>query len=189
MNRTCITTRSNSLTGRLCSSPGCARGSTQSYCNCRPRRARETQRARTALRSSRERSQGGVRWRDRRRRAGQVEPPGQPILCIRRTPGAGAMTTRRITVVATILAFALQAAQAQSPLHIARQGSLEAGGRVIDCPTNDGSDPLSKRFPPGHVVVDNVYATYEYPVEQRSPYPILFNSGGAHTARVSDTTP
>jgi pimeloyl-ACP methyl ester carboxylesterase len=99
------------------------------------------------------------------------------------------MTTRRITIVATTLAFALQAAQAQSPLHIARQGSLEAGGRVIDCPTNDGGDPNSKRFPPGHVVVDNVYATYQYPVEQRSPYPILFNSGGGHTARVYDTTP
>jgi pimeloyl-ACP methyl ester carboxylesterase len=99
------------------------------------------------------------------------------------------MTTGRITIVTTTLALALQAAQAQSPLHIARQGSLEAGGRVIDCPTNDGGDPSSKRFPPGHVVVDNVYATYQYPVAQRSPYPILFNSGGGHTARVYDTTP
>jgi len=99
------------------------------------------------------------------------------------------MTTGRITIVPTILALALQAAQAQSPLHIARQGSLEAGGRIIDCPTNDGGDPSSKRFPPGHVVVDNVYATYQYPVAQRSPYPILFNSGGGHTARVYDTTP
>jgi hypothetical protein len=69
------------------------------------------------------------------------------------------MTAKPVTIAATTLALALQAAQAQSPLHIARQGSLEADGRVIDCATNDGGDPNSKRFPPGHVVVDNVYAT------------------------------
>jgi len=39
------------------------------------------------------------------------------------------------------------------------------------------------------VVVDNVYATYPYPADQRYPYPVLFNSGGGHTARVYDTTP
>jgi pimeloyl-ACP methyl ester carboxylesterase len=39
------------------------------------------------------------------------------------------------------------------------------------------------------VVVDNVYATYQYPADQRYPYPVLFNSGGGHTARVYDTTP
>src|SRR5260370_2573096 len=99
------------------------------------------------------------------------------------------MTTRRITIVATTLALVLKAAHAQSPLHIARQGRVEAGGRVMECATNDGGDPTSKRFPPGHVVGDNVYATYQYPVEQKSPYPILFNSGGGHTARVYDTTP
>jgi pimeloyl-ACP methyl ester carboxylesterase len=38
-------------------------------------------------------------------------------------------------------------------------------------------------------VVDNVYATFQYPAERRYPYPILFNSGGGHTARVYDTTP
>jgi pimeloyl-ACP methyl ester carboxylesterase len=74
-------------------------------------------------------------------------------------------------------------------LRIAKQGSMEAGGRTIDCPTNDGGDPKSTRFPSGHVVVDNVYATYQYPADQRYPYPILFNSGGGHTARVYDTTP
>jgi pimeloyl-ACP methyl ester carboxylesterase len=74
-------------------------------------------------------------------------------------------------------------------LRIARQGSMEAGGRTIDCPTNDGGDPNSARWPRGHVVVDNVYATYQYPADQRYPYPILFNSGGGHTARVYDTTP
>jgi pimeloyl-ACP methyl ester carboxylesterase len=97
--------------------------------------------------------------------------------------------TRSVTIAAAALAATLQAAHAQSPLHIARQGSLEAGGRVVTCATNDGADPASKRWPPGHVVVDNVYATYQYPVAQRSPYPILFNSGGGHTARVYDTTP
>ncbi len=39
------------------------------------------------------------------------------------------------------------------------------------------------------MVVDNVYATYQYPADQRYPYPVLFNSGGGHTARVYDTTP
>jgi hypothetical protein len=53
---------------------------------------------------------------------------------------------------------------AAEPLNIARQGSLEAGGRVVECLTNDGGDSNSKRWPPGHVVVDNVYATFQYPV-------------------------
>ena len=74
-------------------------------------------------------------------------------------------------------------------LRIAKQGSVEAGGRVIDCATNDGGDPNSTRWPAGHVTVDNVYATYQYPADQRYPYPILFNSGGGHTARFYDTTP
>jgi pimeloyl-ACP methyl ester carboxylesterase len=66
---------------------------------------------------------------------------------------------------------------------------MEAGGKTIDCATNDGGDANSKRWPSGHVVVDNVYATYQYPADQRYPYPVLFNSGGGHTARVYDTTP
>jgi pimeloyl-ACP methyl ester carboxylesterase len=82
------------------------------------------------------------------------------------------------------------AARADEPvLRIARQGSMEAGGRMINCATNDGGDPKSTRWPAGHVVVDNVYATYQYPAEMRHPHPILFNSGGGHTARVYDTTP
>jgi pimeloyl-ACP methyl ester carboxylesterase len=74
-------------------------------------------------------------------------------------------------------------------LRIAKQGSMEAGGRTIHCATNDGGDSNSTRWPSGHVVVDHVHATYQYPAEQRHPYPILFNSGGGHTARVYDTTP
>jgi pimeloyl-ACP methyl ester carboxylesterase len=77
----------------------------------------------------------------------------------------------------------------ESILRIAKQGSVEAGGRTIDCATNDGGDPNSTRWPSGHVVVDNVYATFQYPADRRYPYPILFNSGGGHTARVYDTTP
>jgi pimeloyl-ACP methyl ester carboxylesterase len=80
--------------------------------------------------------------------------------------------------------------RAEEPiLRIAKQGSMEAGGRMIDCATNDGGDPNSTRWPAGHVTVDNVYATYQYPADQRYPYPILFNSGGGHTARFYDTTP
>jgi pimeloyl-ACP methyl ester carboxylesterase len=81
-------------------------------------------------------------------------------------------------------------AHADEPaLRIAKQGSMEAGGRMINCATNDGGDPKSTRWPAGHVMVDNVYATYQYPAEMRRPHPILFNSGGGHTARVYDTTP
>ncbi len=89
---------------------------------------------------------------------------------------------------ATTVFVTASAALAQAPLHIARQGSMEAGGRVIHCATNDGGNPNSQRWPPGRVVVDNVYATYQYPADQKYPYPIIFNSGGGHTARVYDTT-
>jgi pimeloyl-ACP methyl ester carboxylesterase len=93
------------------------------------------------------------------------------------------------SLAAIALIVGCSTAMADEPLHIARQGSLEAGGEVVFCPTNDGGDPTSKRWPPGHVVVDHVYATYQYPLDQRYKYPILFNPGGGHTARVYDTTP
>jgi pimeloyl-ACP methyl ester carboxylesterase len=104
------------------------------------------------------------------------------------------MTTmaRKLLLWGTTAGFFLAplGSQAEEPvLRIAKQGSMEAGGKVIDCATNDGGDPNSTRWPSGHVVVDNVYATYQYPADQRYPYPILFNSGGGHTARVYDTTP
>jgi pimeloyl-ACP methyl ester carboxylesterase len=84
----------------------------------------------------------------------------------------------------------LTMARADEPvLRITKQGSMEAGGRMINCATNDGGDAKSTRWPAGHVVVDNVYATYQYPADMRYPHPILFNSGGGHTARVYDTTP
>src|SRR5439155_39367 len=93
-----------------------------------------------------------------------------------------------VMVVSSVVASL--AARADEPvLRIAKQGSMEAGGRMINCATNDGGDPKSTRWPAGHVVVDNVYATYQYPADQRYPHPILFNSGGGHTARVYDTTP
>jgi len=102
-----------------------------------------------------------------------------------------AMVREATLVCAAVgLLLASAAARGDEPvLRIAKQGSLEAGGRTIDCATNDGGDPNSTRWPRGHVVVDNVYATYQYPADQRYPYPILFNSGGGHTARVYDTTP
>lgn len=97
---------------------------------------------------------------------------------------------RNVMLLTTGLMLMSMAARADEPvLRIARQGSMEAGGRVINCATNDGGDANSTRWPPGHIVVDNVYATYQYPADQRYPYPILFNSGGGHTARVYDTTP
>jgi pimeloyl-ACP methyl ester carboxylesterase len=100
--------------------------------------------------------------------------------------------SRVITLCATAAALVLQSltASAEEPvLRIAKQGSMEAGGRTINCTTNDGGDPNSTRWPSGHVVVDQVYASYQYPADRRYPYAILFNSGGGHTARVYDTTP
>ncbi len=79
-------------------------------------------------------------------------------------------------------------AQAE-PLTIAKMGSMEAGGRVIDCQTVDGGDANNRRQSPGKLVVDQVYASYIYPQNQRYPYPVLFNPGGGHTARFYDTTP
>jgi pimeloyl-ACP methyl ester carboxylesterase len=99
------------------------------------------------------------------------------------------MTSPRFSLAIATLVATATAALAEPPLHIAKQGSLEAGGQVIDCRTNDGGDANSTRWPPGHVVVNNIYATYQYPAEPKYPYPILFNSGGGHTARVYDTTP
>jgi pimeloyl-ACP methyl ester carboxylesterase len=75
------------------------------------------------------------------------------------------------------------------PLLIARQGSLEAGGRTVYCQINDGVEPDNWRFGPGQVVIDHVHAHYQYPVDQRYEYPILFNPGGGHSARCYDTTP
>jgi pimeloyl-ACP methyl ester carboxylesterase len=89
----------------------------------------------------------------------------------------------------TAFALASTVAAAQAPLNIARQGSLEAGGETVFCATNDGGDPNSTRWPQGRVVINHVYASYQYPVDQKFKYPILFNPGGGHTARVYDTTP
>jgi pimeloyl-ACP methyl ester carboxylesterase len=98
----------------------------------------------------------------------------------------------KVLCCAAVAGLALAAPHARAEeqvLRIAKQGSMEAGGKTIDCVTNDGGDAASTRWPSGHVVVDNVYATYQYPADRRYPYPILFNSGGGHTARVYDTTP
>jgi pimeloyl-ACP methyl ester carboxylesterase len=78
---------------------------------------------------------------------------------------------------------------AQEPLRIAKQGSIEAGGTVLNCATNDGGSLNNERFPPGRVMVDNVYATFQYPTDQKYRYPVVFNPGGGHSARVYDTTP
>jgi pimeloyl-ACP methyl ester carboxylesterase len=81
------------------------------------------------------------------------------------------------------------AASAQEPLRIARQGSIEAGGEFVSCATNDGGDAKSERWGPGKNRLNHVYATYQYPADSKYAYPVLFNPGGGHTARVYDTTP
>lgn len=95
----------------------------------------------------------------------------------------------RVMVISLAALVVATAAWAEAPLQIARQGSMEAGGKTILCETNDGGDPTSWRWPRGRVTVDHVYSSYQYPADQKYPYPILFNSGGGHTARVYDTTP
>src|SRR5829696_2557888 len=88
-----------------------------------------------------------------------------------------------------LLAVGLASASADDGFLVSRQGSIEAGGNVIDCRTNDGGNRNNPRQPPGQVVLDNVYATFQYPAHLKHPHRILFNPGGGHTARVYDTTP
>ena len=57
------------------------------------------------------------------------------------------------------------AAAAQEPLRIARQGSIEAGGELVTCATNDGGDAKSERWGPGKNRLNHVYATYQYPAD------------------------
>jgi hypothetical protein len=111
---------------------------------------------------------------------------------------AGAENTISTQCISTLCIAAVLAlagtANAQNPVNkgpltIARQGSLEAGGETVFCATNDGGDRTSKRWPKGRVVINHVYATYQYPAQQKYRFPILFNPGGGHTARVYDTTP
>jgi len=90
---------------------------------------------------------------------------------------------------AALLLAGMAAASAQEPLRIARQGSIEAGGEIVHCATTDGGSLHPTRQVPGKVRISNVYATYQYPANQTFKYPILFNPGGGHSARVYDTTP
>jgi len=91
--------------------------------------------------------------------------------------------------VAGVFVAGVAGAMAQEPLRIAKQGSIEVGGEMVFCPTNDGGDPKSQRWPPGRVMINHVHATYQYPANQTYKYPILFNPAAGHSARVYDTTP
>jgi hypothetical protein len=95
---------------------------------------------------------------------------------------------RYAAAVAAIACLATPAA-AQEPLRIAKQGSIEAGGGLVHCDTNDGGNAKSERWGPGKNRVSHVYATYQYPAGTKYTFPVLFNPGGGHTARVYDTTP
>ncbi len=76
-----------------------------------------------------------------------------------------------------------------SPLLIRKQGALSVGGEVVYCEVNDGANAEDLRFPPGHIIVDALYASYQYPANQKYEYPIIFTHGGGHSAQVYDTTP
>jgi hypothetical protein len=84
-------------------------------------------------------------------------------------------------IVGGVLLVGVASAVAQEPLLIAKQGSIEAGGGEVFCATNDGGDPKSQRWPPGRVVINHVYSTYQYSANQ------IYKGG--HSARVYDTTP
>src|SRR6476659_7379134 len=74
--------------------------------------------------------------------------------------------SRKISLCATAAALVLEtlAASAEEPvLRIAKPGSMEPGGQTITCTTNDGGDANSTRWPSGHVVIDQVYASFQYP--------------------------
>ena len=92
-------------------------------------------------------------------------------------------------MVMAVLNLSTAVLAAEGPLQIGRQGSMEIGGEFLDCATNDGGDPNSRRWPAGRVAINHVYATYQYPYHQRYEYPIIMNPGGGATARVYDTTP
>lgn len=65
-----------------------------------------------------------------------------------------------------------QSATSEEPLVIAKQGSFFVGGELVFCPANDGSDINNNpRFPPGHVVINQLYAQFQVPVHQSSTFP------------------
>jgi pimeloyl-ACP methyl ester carboxylesterase len=92
-------------------------------------------------------------------------------------------------LTAALLVAGMTAASAQEPLRIAKQGSIEAGGEIVHCATTDGGSINPTRQIPGKVRINHVYTTYQYPANQTFKYPVLFNPGGGHAARVYDTTP
>jgi pimeloyl-ACP methyl ester carboxylesterase len=98
------------------------------------------------------------------------------------------MQNYKLLIIAVISALILNIAHANEDLVIRRQGSMEAGGRVVSCDTIDSVGNTSRHFG-GHTVVDGIYTTYQYPANQSYEYPILFNHGGGHTGRFYDTTP
>lgn len=101
------------------------------------------------------------------------------------------MHTKKLSIISifTALTFiTVLTAHAEDDLVIRRQGSMEAGGRAVVCDTIDSAGNTGRHFG-GHTIVDGIYASYQYPANQRYAYPILFNHGGGHTGRFYDTTP
>src|SRR5690349_6525407 len=86
--------------------------------------------------------------------------------------------TQRLTLLAAtaVAAIAATTAQAQSPLVIAKQGYLFAGGKYE---TVDGRQVMSGQ----------VYVEYQIPRRHTQPYPIVIIPGGAQTATNFTGTP
>lgn len=108
--------------------------------------------------------------------------------------------TRRLRVAATLLAFTVLPAAAQSPaqtpvpsaasgltgpLVLARQGSFFVGGRTIK---SDTLSTLPAYAPSGTITVEQMYVRYQEPVEARRP-PVTLIHGCCLTGKTWETTP
>src|SRR5258705_2346009 len=85
-------------------------------------------------------------------------------------------TITLLTLTATLAVVAGRAAHAQSPLSIAKQGYLFAGGKYE---TADGRQVMSGQ----------VYVEYQIPRRKTQPYPIVIIPGAAQTATNFTGTP
>ncbi|MDC7786193.1 esterase [Rhodoplanes sp. TEM] len=105
--------------------------------------------------------------------------------------------TRRLRVAATLLAFAVLPAAAQTPapaspppglagpLVLAKQGSFFVGGRTIK---SDTLSTLPAYAPSGTITVEQMYVRYQVPVEARRP-PVTLIHGCCLTGKTWETTP
>ncbi len=79
-------------------------------------------------------------------------------------------------IIAAALIFGAGAAAAESPLSIARQGWIFAGGKIDESQA-------------GHPMVGQLYAEYQVPANQTHPYPVVMIHGGGQNGSNFTGTP